>query len=67
MKHGLVIGRYVTAFLPAKIPRFKCPLIEFIIIGVLPSRKDTLLFSAGSNYGFRPAIRDCVAKNLGEF
>jgi hypothetical protein len=31
----------------------------------LDSRKDTLFYSAGSNWGFRPAIRACISKNLG--
>lgn len=28
-------------------------------------KKEYLLYSAGSDYAFRPAIRDCVAKNVG--
>eukprot|EP01035_Chromulina_nebulosa_P022397 gene22397-29001_t len=28
-------------------------------------RKDQLFFSAGSNWAFRPTLRDCIAKNMG--
>jgi hypothetical protein len=29
-------------------------------------KKEHLFFTAGSNYGFRPAIRACLAQNLGK-
>ena len=28
------------------------------------AKKETLMFTAGSNYAFRPAIRECIAKNM---
>lgn len=30
------------------------------------AKKENLMFTAGSNYAFRPAIRECIAKNMKE-